>query len=333
MLERAAKNNPDGAGYAYVDDFGVVQMVKAASYEEIKEQMSADLDNFYERTSFLIHFRIATHGSVCGANSHPFRLSHGGVMIHNGILSIKGLPKGVSDSKYFANNVLSKLPQNWYRTPHWTDYMEQCIGTHNKIVCLYPDGFRILNEQGGIWKEGIWYSNLSGHTLPQRQAQAWDNYDDWGGDNMTALAQWRARKKEQDDARTTHTVETVVDSCLVPTTEVKSTLPARTTSLATPFNREGWKFSPGAGLWIKEEDITEEEKDEFLNSDWEEYLFLMDENERRELLAEALNTDVSHMEDDDVEDFLKALDIDMPDGMASTNVVELVRDSLFVDAE
>ena len=181
ILCRAAFNNPDGAGYAYVDEYGVVQSNKGKTFKGIKSQLRIDLDTYANDSDFLIHFRIATHGDVCVDNAHPFPLKGGGMMIHNGILDIPGLPEGHSDSRYFAKNVISKLPANWYRTPHWPEYLEDIILT-NKIVCIYPDQTIILNEKLGDWKGGVWYSNSSAHTVYHAYPPAIsvEDYDQYG---------------------------------------------------------------------------------------------------------------------------------------------------------
>jgi hypothetical protein len=266
-------------------------MRKAATYAEIEDALNAALDKYASTSPFLIHFRIATHGAVCEDNSHPFPLKGGGAMIHNGMLDIAGIPSGYSDSKYFANNVISKLPSNWYRTPHWPEYVDDMIGKGNKIVCLYPDALVVIGEARGNWKEGIWYSNLSGHTsfqhsLPVARSYTYGDYEDYG---------------EMYARRALPTPGTVAASSV------------------------GWDYSPAAGRL--EAARPSWEYDTYENGSWDETVLLMTPNTRRDLLRDLMQCDVGHMTDDDVEDFMLALPIM---GTSDQDPLELMRDALLM---
>ena len=277
---------------------------KAATYAEIAAELDAALDQYSATSPFLIHFRIATHGEICEGNSHPFPVKGGGAMIHNGMLTIPGLPAGYSDSKYFANNVISKLPHNWYRTPHWPGYIEDMIGSGNKIVCLYPDALVVIGEKRGNWKNGVWYSNTSGHITYFRNSPAaassysspghfyndesWDDYGDYraGG---SAYSRFKNETIKHGQAG-----------------------PVK------------WEYSPTQTLLVPGGTSEGGEYDET----WEEAVLLMEPENRRKLLRELMQTDVSDMDDDDIEDFMLSLPI-----LHITNdqdPLELMRDAMLM---
>jgi hypothetical protein len=278
VLKRAAENNPDGAGYAYVDEHGVVQIRKAATYAEIAAELDAALDQYAATSPFLIHFRIATHGAVC---------------------------EGYSDSKYFANNVISKLPRNWYRTPHWPEYIEDMIGTGNKIVCLYPDALVVLGEKRGNWKNGVWYSNTSGHITffrgtPSNGTRSYSSASDlYGDDSWDDYGNWRAGGSAYSGS-----------------------------SHAAAGGQAGkvdWKYTGGKSLLVPGGSKYD---DDTYDDSWEESVLLMEPEQRRKLLRELMQTDVSDMDDDDIEGFMLSLPI-----LNITNdqdPLELMRDAMMM---
>lgn len=89
------KANPHGMGFAS----------KSVYYKGM------NFERFYNRLQFvpkdeniIIHFRYATHGSVCPKNCHPFK--KGSVWFaHNGILSIEP-EKDMTDSETAFRNIL-----------------------------------------------------------------------------------------------------------------------------------------------------------------------------------------------------------------------------------
>ena len=119
-LENCFENNPDGCGYMFVRDNRV----------KIRKGF-LDFDTFYadflsqkltKNDIIAYHFRIATAGSICRGNTHPFPLSNiiddlvslnidcDIAMAHNGILSMVGNKIGnhhISDTMDFVINILS----------------------------------------------------------------------------------------------------------------------------------------------------------------------------------------------------------------------------------
>ena len=157
-------NNPDGMGFTYVrtDITGVRKLI-------IKKTMDFDIfmrqfkraRKYNPESPFLIHFRIATHGTVNKFNCHPFRINKNMTFIHNGIINGVGVDKLKSDTQLFNDKVLKVLPKGWDKLDGVTLLIEKFI-VGSKLLTLDIDGVvNIYNESAGHWKEGVWYSNHS----------------------------------------------------------------------------------------------------------------------------------------------------------------------------
>jgi len=149
-------SNSNGAGIAWYED-GKVWIKKG--YFKWKT-LWQDLKK-YEECPVLLHCRLATHGSISTKNCHPFALTNGLVMAHNGIISIDPLEKDMTDSESFGKKYISRFSARQIKTPAVKELLEQAIGA-GKIALLEQNGkFIILNEGYGLEHEGIWFSNDS----------------------------------------------------------------------------------------------------------------------------------------------------------------------------
>lgn len=166
MLYSGWTSNRDGGGFAYVDKkAGKVVIQKGFMlYNEFqKAYEKACKEN--PDTPFMIHMRIRTSGHTNGNNTHPFPIK-GGAMIHNGnFFTPGGKYLGAkddlkSDTRVFAENLHNILSFEDV-TAAGKDIL-RAVGGYNKIVFLYDDARHvILNEEGGVWIDDIWYSNGS----------------------------------------------------------------------------------------------------------------------------------------------------------------------------
>lgn len=153
-------NNPDGAGYAFVLD-GKVKIVKALKWSMIEKQYKKDYRRYGDRSPFLVHFRIASHGAVCYENCHPFALSDGGAMIHNGMLPFAD-DRTKSDTKELADNINKVFAPGWQHDTYAVSILHEAIGKGNKLVFLWPNyEYLIVNESSGFWRDKAWFSNYS----------------------------------------------------------------------------------------------------------------------------------------------------------------------------
>lgn len=171
-LEFCWESNPHNAGFMYVKD-GRLVIHK-------KEKRDEFLDLFYKTytpdSPFVMHMRYATHGSVSLENTHPFRVDKTLAFVHNGVIHRCAPDKkqekeeDISDTRNFQQQVLRKLPKEWFHSGLMHVLLQEYIG-QSKIVFLHNSGtVIILNEDKGDWvnpennskveaNKGIWYSN------------------------------------------------------------------------------------------------------------------------------------------------------------------------------
>lgn len=185
-LENAVINNPDGFGYAVLTwgDAGIITGQSMDSDALIEEFLSVRAA--YPMDTAIFHARIATQGSVCVDNCHPFIVNHRilrsdsidgtkriqgeMVLAHNGMLPCyPGKGDDRSDTKMFAEDILMR------RFPHLDSAktrqrLERYIGGSKVIILTTDPAYKmqayIFNERLGSWLKhdgagDIWYSNTS----------------------------------------------------------------------------------------------------------------------------------------------------------------------------
>ena len=75
-------------------------------------QAVLEIQEEYGHRDMLVHMRIATHGSVCLENNHPFHIDTQTVFAHNGIMPHEFHPPAksdLSDTRYFNKVFLQSL--------------------------------------------------------------------------------------------------------------------------------------------------------------------------------------------------------------------------------
>ena len=156
-------SNSDGVGFAYSNGSKII-VKKFRAWEEFYKSYTG-LKNLYgNKSSFLLHFRIRTHGTNKGLfNVHPFRVNKELVFAHNGTIQNVGESVKKSDTRLFNEIVLKHLNPNFLNDKATRKLIEGFIG-YSKLAFLdIKGGYNILNEHKGEWdkKRGIWYSNTS----------------------------------------------------------------------------------------------------------------------------------------------------------------------------
>lgn len=161
-LFRGFTSNPDGAGFAYVDNGEVVISKGYMNFPPFYKAYKSAREK-YPDSPFLIHFRIRTQGARDESNTHPFPIRDGAV-IHNGSISgtVATAQIGPSDTACFATKFKESLTFD-VLNKHKAEF-ETALGSYNKLVFLFKDGKHvILNEKAGGWmnEEGgeAWFSN------------------------------------------------------------------------------------------------------------------------------------------------------------------------------
>ena len=156
-LENSFHSNPQGAGYAFVGKKG--RMVINKGFFDIKAFIEAyrkDELRYGDSSPALIHFRIATGSNVNEENCHPFQFKHG-AFIHNGWFFSSTKEK--SDTNLLVESVGEWLTKD--KVLVHKEELAKHFG-HNKVILLYRDKSTvILNEDAGVWDNGVWYSNTS----------------------------------------------------------------------------------------------------------------------------------------------------------------------------
>jgi len=151
-IENAYHHNPHGFGIAFANN-GKLEVYKTMYYADIRP-----LFNQINGRPYVAHFRAGTHGTIGLEMCHPFEMSKDVVVFHNGVIDIKGIPEGKSDTWTFTEKILKKYFLPDYKEK--LDLLEQLVGGWNKLAFIDNTGdITVANESGGHWSKGVWYSN------------------------------------------------------------------------------------------------------------------------------------------------------------------------------
>jgi hypothetical protein len=167
-LENCFDNNNDGAGMMFWDDARGVVVIDKGYMSWKPFWKSVCRHNFSKNDTVIFHFRLATAGMTCGANTHPFPLSQDTddlkliytecdiAMVHNGIFG-RG-EDGMSDTMVWVRDIFSEpcVKDNMTNLIMQLLLEEYCHGS--KLAFLKDDGEIILF---GTFQEnkGVKYSN------------------------------------------------------------------------------------------------------------------------------------------------------------------------------
>ena len=176
-LKTSFNENPDGAGFLYVENNRITIHKGFFTFSEFWSAYSK-LNTV--NLPMIIHFRIATHGTIDSENCHPFIVNNELGFAHNGIIDIK--TKGnESDTSAFNRRILKKienLPYMLQNSEGVVNLMAKSIGS-SKLVFLDVYGeHKIINAHLGTWANGSWFSN---HSFKPRKKynfglKKWTNY-------------------------------------------------------------------------------------------------------------------------------------------------------------
>jgi glutamine amidotransferase len=163
--ERLWKKNPDGGGFAFVGDDGKISGFKSMDFDPFWKAFETSRSQFPNR-DYILHMRIATHGTVDISNVHPFLVDEHTIMAHNGIIHGVGDDPLLSDTRVFVRDVLPELPETWLDSLYLTDMVEEWIGWSKLAFLTTNPNLKqqvyLLNEKSGTYADGMWFSNSSG---------------------------------------------------------------------------------------------------------------------------------------------------------------------------
>ena len=172
--------NPDGAGIAWSDGTKIFLRKGFMKWNDfIKEYRSLNLHDF----NAIIHFRIATHGTVTAANTHPFSVNSHLVAGHNGILPIKN-EGDWTDSETFFKRIAAPILENYRLDSQVFELAVQSIIGYSKFAFLSDKGELVTFGDFHL-EDGIFYSNYSFidykafyNKRKKKQQILFDEYDD-----------------------------------------------------------------------------------------------------------------------------------------------------------
>jgi glutamine amidotransferase len=171
-LENSALNNPDGFGYAIaIPEEQRILVAHTMSADEAINDFLA-LKAKYPQGYAMWHARLATHGSMCLDNCHPFQVGKDSktFLAHNGILPTIHEKSDRSDTRILAETILPRMggvaalddPQMWSVLEEFT------AGSKVAVLSVNPQAkyqIYLLHEKSGKYDESeVWWSNDS-HTI------------------------------------------------------------------------------------------------------------------------------------------------------------------------
>lgn len=150
ILDAAHSANQDGCGFV-----STFHHKKTLSYRTFLHELS----KVKQSEACIIHFRLATHGSVRTANCHPFR--RGDVFFaHNGILDIRPAGDMTDSETAFARYIYPAIVKYGY-DDGMKDYVISGIIGFSKFAMMRHGDVKV-NMYGDFIKQpdGCYYSNL-----------------------------------------------------------------------------------------------------------------------------------------------------------------------------
>lgn len=176
------QTNPDGGGFAFLDNDKNLVVEKFMKFSSFWSKFETMRSTFPAR-DFMLHMRIATHGSVSINNVHPFQLNEHTMMAHNGILhevtdDLDADPNDDrTDSEYFIQEVLKDLPRTWLDNKYLRAMMDEWIGWSRLMFITNDPLLEHTVYRIGNWEQeqGLMLSNINHlYQPPEAQARGWE---------------------------------------------------------------------------------------------------------------------------------------------------------------
>jgi predicted glutamine amidotransferase len=160
-LKRCWDENPDGAGFMFVDGDEVVIHKGYMSWRAFRRAVNRQ--RLAERGTVVFHFRIATQGVIDSEACHPFPVSDNirdlkarsirssSAVAHNGIITSMPKHKRYSDTQLFIRDVFAQTDME--------DGIKEMFDTGSKFAVMTPDEVTLVGKF--IDEDGWSYSNES----------------------------------------------------------------------------------------------------------------------------------------------------------------------------
>jgi predicted glutamine amidotransferase len=161
LLSAAAAHNPDGWGLMGFDVSGHLLLEKHANVD-VSELVNTE--HTLRDAEYVLHLRRQTRGGSGIDNVHPFKVTDGIYLMHNGTLKIPPRVHGRSDTWHFVTELLRPLAQRHsglLSDSAFLHILEFGLRADNKMALLDRHHRRIVivNRQHGVELEGLWLSN------------------------------------------------------------------------------------------------------------------------------------------------------------------------------
>lgn len=152
-LKAIHRANPHGIGFVDADGNNLKTLDLSCFLQAVKQR--------HTDAACIIHFRLATHGSISEKNCHPFYdEAHNVWFAHNGVLPIPSHDDMTDSEIFFREGFLDALDSSriGFHDPDLWRYVEQVRGS-SRFIFMRGDIIRML----GQWHErqGVFYSNLN----------------------------------------------------------------------------------------------------------------------------------------------------------------------------
>lgn len=167
-MEKCFNENSDGAGYMWSDANKVHIRKGFMTWGALKKELKKFAG---KNIGLVLHFRLATHGTIDRYTCHPFPISRKNKdlrsvriecdagIAHNGVIHFCIPPKNsvLSDTQVFVKNYLSKFDLDTLSNPAFGELIEEA--TSSKFALMFPDKVMLIGNF--IKDKGVYYSNES----------------------------------------------------------------------------------------------------------------------------------------------------------------------------
>lgn len=165
VLRTCFRNNPDGSGFMYRNNDHIVIKKGFMKFDDFYSALTKIPD--VVNKDVVMHFRIATHGTVCPENTHPFPVTRNinslrkldarvrYAIAHNGIISGYDATKNkhnLSDTMMFVKTLEHAMND--------TNAVKETLRvTYGRFILLTPTSTILSGEW--VFNNGIMFSNSS----------------------------------------------------------------------------------------------------------------------------------------------------------------------------
>jgi hypothetical protein len=147
ILAKIKKLNRNGYGFVSTNHFH-----KGLDYRTFLRHLSEVGDD----EDCILHFRLATNGSICRANCHPF-VENGVYFAHNGVLNVYPVGDMTDSEIAFRTMVYPAIKKYGYGSQDVYRLINSIIG-YSKFALMYRGEVRLYGDYTKI--NGVYYSNL-----------------------------------------------------------------------------------------------------------------------------------------------------------------------------